>query len=132
MYDQDGGSVHTPIRIVADEREQLLLGRLLLVLVADCTTIIIHSPEEFGDDTTVTVYRRNGSRVTVPRDCLVSAIQQAAGEYPQKTCRKCHEEKPLDQFPRDAQRPDGRFVWCDVCMRKKTREWSRRKRQGDE
>ena len=32
-----------------------------------------------------------------------------------KTCTKCKNERSLDEFYRDARRPDGRSYWCREC-----------------
>lgn len=35
-----------------------------------------------------------------------------------KQCRRCGDEKPLDFFPRDRSRPDGRWHTCILCNRR--------------
>lgn len=34
-----------------------------------------------------------------------------------KTCNRCNEEKPLDEFPKHKQMKDGRLKQCKVCKR---------------
>lgn len=34
-----------------------------------------------------------------------------------KTCSKCHQEKPLDEFVKDCRRQDGYGSWCRPCNR---------------
>lgn len=34
-----------------------------------------------------------------------------------KTCTKCSTERPLDEFPNDRSRTDGKFPWCRPCKR---------------
>lgn len=46
-----------------------------------------------------------------------------------KRCTKCHEVKPLDEFPPHKGRRDGRQSWCRVCNAKRVRE-ARWKKQG--
>jgi hypothetical protein len=38
-----------------------------------------------------------------------------------KTCTKCDELKPLDEFPRMARRSDGRGSWCKCCKNERDR-----------
>lgn len=33
-----------------------------------------------------------------------------------KVCKKCNQSKPLDSFPCEAKRKDGRYPWCRVCL----------------
>lgn len=33
-----------------------------------------------------------------------------------KTCTKCFEEKPLEEFPNEAKRKDGKYPWCKQCL----------------
>lgn len=33
-----------------------------------------------------------------------------------KTCSKCGEDKPLDCFPNEAKRKDGKYPWCKPCL----------------
>lgn len=57
-----------------------------------------------------------------------------------KTCKKCGETKPLDEFPKQQGRADGRYTYCKSCkaewLRKHRREnpdywreWNRRHRE---
>ena len=41
-----------------------------------------------------------------------------------KSCTRCHEEKPLDQFTKDKRRPDGYGSGCLACSRAR---WSEKK-----
>jgi hypothetical protein len=34
-----------------------------------------------------------------------------------KACTRCGETKPLDAFPRNDRRSDGRHSWCLACQR---------------
>lgn len=46
-----------------------------------------------------------------------------------KTCRSCGVEKPLDEFIKDKNRPDGRYPYCKVCnavRRKEKAYWKNR------
>ena len=43
-----------------------------------------------------------------------------------KVCRKCGEEKPLDQFQRMSASSDGHQYICAVCMRARCREWQKK------
>jgi 5-methylcytosine-specific restriction endonuclease McrA len=49
----------------------------------------------------------------------------AAVEAPEavKRCSKCQEDKPLDAFPRDRSKPDGRQSYCRDCRRVTNRRW---------
>lgn len=38
-----------------------------------------------------------------------------------KSCASCHETKPLDDFARDASRPDGLTYWCKACRNARAR-----------
>jgi hypothetical protein len=40
-----------------------------------------------------------------------------------KTCTKCGETKPVDEFHRDSKRADGRFRWCKTCERERRRRY---------
>ena len=46
-----------------------------------------------------------------------------------KTCTKCGEEKPLDQFYRHKRRPDGRDSKCATCTRAATAAWVAQNRE---
>ena len=46
-----------------------------------------------------------------------------------KRCTKCHEVKPLEEFPPRKDRRNGRRSWCRVCDAKRHRE-ARWKKQG--
>lgn len=39
-----------------------------------------------------------------------------------KMCTACQQEKPLDDFPRNAKRPDGRYSMCKACKNQRGRE----------
>lgn len=41
-----------------------------------------------------------------------------------KECRKCGQTKPLDEFVRDRQRPDGRYPYCKACHRANVKRYS--------
>ena len=34
-----------------------------------------------------------------------------------KTCTKCRESKPIEQFGKDSKAKDGKFYWCKECAR---------------
>jgi hypothetical protein len=38
-----------------------------------------------------------------------------------KTCRKCGEEKPFNEFPRNTRVRDGLSSWCRACHREASR-----------
>src|SRR4051812_33229099 len=40
-----------------------------------------------------------------------------------KPCRKCGEEKPLGDFPRNRAARDGRHHYCRGCAHEQTRAW---------
>lgn len=40
-----------------------------------------------------------------------------------KVCTLCKKSKPLDEFPRQRSRPDGRSVWCKPCHCDKSKAW---------
>jgi len=42
-----------------------------------------------------------------------------------KTCRDCHEVKPLDGFNRQRRSPDGRMPYCRPCDNARTRAYHR-------
>lgn len=49
--------------------------------------------------------------------------------YSQKTCKKCHQEKPLDEFyPNHHSSKDGHTGSCRICFNKMTRERHRVKK----
>lgn len=64
---------------------------------------------------------------------LAAAILDAAGWSPTKTCRRCGKEKHLlSDFSRKADRPDGRYYYCNDCNRKLTPSGSTiRKRRAE-
>jgi hypothetical protein len=45
-----------------------------------------------------------------------------------KTCAKCREQKPLDQFGKWSLRPDGKHIYCRDCTRQIGRESARASR----
>jgi hypothetical protein len=40
-----------------------------------------------------------------------------------KHCPQCDHDKPLDDFPNNATRADGKGGWCKECMREYTKAW---------
>lgn len=48
-----------------------------------------------------------------------------------KTCTKCAETQPLDDFYRTTNTADGRFGECKACNRARARAWVREKRASD-
>lgn len=38
-----------------------------------------------------------------------------------KTCSKCHEEKPISEYPVNRSRKDGHQTWCRACGRRRYR-----------
>lgn len=40
-----------------------------------------------------------------------------------KTCRKCNEDKPLEEYPVQKKMRDGRSSWCKQCATSATRDW---------
>jgi len=40
-----------------------------------------------------------------------------------KTCTKCCQAKPIDEFSHDKQRKDGRYPHCSACQKKKIDRW---------
>lgn len=44
-----------------------------------------------------------------------------------KTCTKCGEDKPLDEFKRDVRYKGGRVNWCRCCLR----EYNRQRRKAN-
>lgn len=54
-------------------------------------------------------------------DCMCSDDALSSRDiYPDgpaaKWCGKCREQKPLDDFHRDASAADGRYSWCKPCV----------------
>jgi hypothetical protein len=51
-----------------------------------------------------------------------------------KDCRKCAQSKPLESFPRDRSRPDGRWHTCKQCNGQRCRflRWAARKPKQQE
>ena len=45
-----------------------------------------------------------------------------------KTCSHCRRSKRLDQFHRDARRPDGRRGYCKRCAKERDKIWYRKNR----
>lgn len=42
---------------------------------------------------------------------------------PSKFCPRCDTDRPLEDFPVNNARADGRGGWCRLCMRQATRKW---------
>jgi 5-methylcytosine-specific restriction endonuclease McrA len=40
-----------------------------------------------------------------------------------KTCTKCGKNKPLDDFPNDRNRSDGKYPWCKQCNKEHVAKW---------
>lgn len=55
------------------------------------------------------------------RDKEAAAILEEQTRTGLKTCVKCDVPKLLDDFGRDAKRPDGRFPYCKLCRRQPKR-----------
>src|SRR5688500_2156960 len=49
-----------------------------------------------------------------------------------KTCLKCDTPKDLNEFHKDAKRPDGRFPYCKRCRRKDPDKYDLIKQRQDE
>jgi hypothetical protein len=62
--------------------------------------------------------------VTPPLD-----IREIKGRKTAKTCRKCGEEKPVEEFRRNPRISDGLSSWCSVCHVAATRDWRRRNKE---
>ena len=48
-----------------------------------------------------------------------------------KTCTKCGETKPLDEFNRDRSRKDGRHPWCRACGSRRRASWYEKNREAN-
>lgn len=48
-----------------------------------------------------------------------------------KTCIKCNEAKPPEEFYKGGTGRDGRFTECKSCNRARAREWQRARRAAD-
>lgn len=46
-----------------------------------------------------------------------------------KTCNKCGEEKPLEDFPKRAEAPDGRRAECRKCYSHRQVAWRQKNRK---
>lgn len=46
-----------------------------------------------------------------------------------KTCNKCGETKPLDDFPKRKDSPDGRRAECQQCYSKRQAKWRNENRE---
>lgn len=44
-----------------------------------------------------------------------------------KTCKRCSEDKPVEEFSRNRVRKDGRNDWCKKCVQ----TWKRAKKKAD-
>lgn len=40
-----------------------------------------------------------------------------------KTCTQCLKDLPIEDFPRNGGKPDGRSSWCKPCHAEKSRRW---------
>ena len=49
-----------------------------------------------------------------------------------KVCKRCKCEKPITEFNRDKNRPDGRYPWCKYCHRETNREYYSKMKARDE
>lgn len=49
-----------------------------------------------------------------------------------KTCRRCNDEWPLDEFPANARTRDGLSSWCRECHNNRTRQYRADKRSERE
>jgi len=67
--------------------------------------------------------RRTATHSTLER-VLLSLCQTVR----KKACAKCKEVKPLDEFSRRKDKPDGRNMYCLNCERVRVREYERNKR----
>lgn len=46
---------------------------------------------------------------------------------PEKLCPRCGETKPLESFPIDRRRPDGRYGYCKPCKASYMRDYASRR-----
>jgi hypothetical protein len=59
---------------------------------------------------------RTASRESGNASARVEPIPSESAEHPTRRCSKCHEDKPLDAFHRDARASDGRTTTCKNCV----------------
>lgn len=60
------------------------------------------------------------------RPFTAAAAVRIRSGVPLKTCQKCREEKPHDQFYKDSSKPDGRAGKCAPCLREYNRQYRRK------
>lgn len=67
-------------------------------------------------------------RKTATASNLDRTLLTITGNVRKKECTKCHEAKPLDEFSKRTDRPDGRNLACLACERKRVKAYETRKR----
>ena len=73
--------------------------------------------------------RRRDGHTAYCRDCSKKAAKkwrdanpESTGRHPRR-CSHCGEAKPLEDFYRAKNGPEGRQRWCKDCSRRQLREW---------
>jgi len=59
--------------------------------------------------------RRKATEPEHPKE--PESVELAAGLTIKKTCSKCKQEKPLDEFHKYKKAKDGLSYWCKQCMK---------------
>ncbi len=69
----------------------------------------------------------NGRRRVATGATIEAVVLQLAGKVRKKVCVRCEENKPLDEFCRRSDLPDGREYRCKVCERLRVKNYALRK-----
>lgn len=57
------------------------------------------------------------------REVILHMSQQGDSLSDMKTCNKCKETKPLDDFSNKKSTKDGKNTWCRACMSASSKSW---------
>lgn len=86
-------------------------------------------PDSENDDTAFNgVYIGEGDkRVQATGGTLEAVVLQLTGGVRKKVCARCGVNKPLDEYCRRSDMPDGREYRCKLCERERVKGYARRK-----
>lgn len=102
-----------------NERIGQALGELL-----SCTDLVMLCPEgedeEPGYRLTWTV---GCERRTFSRDTLLGVLVAALNQEPERLCRRCGNQRPLAEFAKNRNDPQGRCRYCRRCERARVKAY---------
>lgn len=114
------------LRHLEDFADQAVIGKHLELLYEKFEMLnLIRAPDTGEWIGTVSA---DGVRRNAVRKDLLTCLQALIGTEKLKTCRDCHEVKPLSAFSFDKSRDDGHNRSCLVCERARVKAHAQKKK----